>query len=86
LLVIFQSKATTFQFTLIVINNTYQKPIKLNRKKGGAGVVKKAIWMKAHEVAVKMLNNSPEFTDDQEQASFLKEIQILSELRHVRSI
>jgi hypothetical protein len=39
--------------------------------------------LKAHEVAVKTLNNIPEFTDQQEQASFFKEIQILSELRHV---
>jgi len=38
--------------------------------------------MKAHEVAVKTLNN-PEFADEFEMASFFKEIQILSELRHV---
>lgn len=48
--------------------------------------MKKAIWMKAHEVAVKTLNNVPEFVDEAEMASFFKEIQILSELRHVRNI
>ena len=52
------------------------------KKKGGAGVVKKAIWMNAHDVAVKTLNNHPEFVDEEEMATFYKEIKILRELRH----
>ena len=43
-------------------------------KKGGAGVVKKAIWMKTHEVAVKTLNIHPEFAIEEDMASFYKEI------------
>jgi hypothetical protein len=45
--------------------------------KGASGVVKKGLWLKTTEVAVKALNNLPEFTDQQEMLSFYKEIETL---------
>ena len=42
----------------------------------------KAICWKKHEVAVKTLNNHPEFVDEEEMATFYKEIKILSKLKH----
>eukprot|EP01119_Soliformovum_irregulare_P025245 TRINITY_DN92_c0_g2_i1.p1 TRINITY_DN92_c0_g2~~TRINITY_DN92_c0_g2_i1.p1 ORF type:complete len:736 (+),score=176.03 TRINITY_DN92_c0_g2_i1:89-2296(+) len=50
--------------------------------KGASGVVKKGIWLKTTEVAVKGLNNLPEFTDVEEMQGFYQEIETLSQLRH----
>lgn len=52
--------------------------------KGGSGVVRKGIWLKTVEVAIKTLNNMPDFIDKEEQTQFYKEIQILADLRHVK--
>jgi hypothetical protein len=51
--------------------------------KGGSGLVRKGIWLKTVDVAIKTLNNMPDFIDKDEQTQFYKEIQILAELRHV---
>ncbi len=48
-----------------------------NLGKGVQGIVKKAIWQGTTDVAVKVLNNLPEFIDDQELGSFYKEIELL---------
>lgn len=45
--------------------------------KGASGVVKRGIWQKTTEVAVKALNNLPEFTDNEEMIGFYKEIETL---------
>jgi len=50
--------------------------------KGAAGVVKKGKWLGTTEVAIKTLNNIPEFLDQEEINSFYKEIELLSQLRH----
>jgi len=50
--------------------------------KGASGVVKKGRWLKTTEVAIKALNNLPEFTDEEETVGFYKEIETLSQLRH----
>eukprot|EP01119_Soliformovum_irregulare_P007413 TRINITY_DN19828_c0_g1_i1.p1 TRINITY_DN19828_c0_g1~~TRINITY_DN19828_c0_g1_i1.p1 ORF type:complete len:931 (-),score=271.80 TRINITY_DN19828_c0_g1_i1:37-2829(-) len=50
--------------------------------KGAAGIVRKGVWLGSTEVAIKALNNVPEFTDNQELVQFYKEIVTLSLLRH----
>ena len=45
--------------------------------KGASGVVKKGRWLKTTDVAIKALNNLPEFTDSRETTSFFKEIEML---------
>lgn len=45
--------------------------------KGASGVVKKGRWLKTTDVAIKALNNLPEFTDEREMISFFKEIEML---------
>jgi len=50
--------------------------------KGSSGVVKRGLWLKTTEVAIKALNNLPEFTDESEMFGFYKEIEMLSQLRH----
>lgn len=49
---------------------------------GASGIVRKGLWLKTSEVAVKTLKNVPEFTDSKELISFYNEINILSKLRH----
>ncbi len=44
---------------------------------GASGVVRKGLWLKSTEVAVKALKNVPEFTDIQEMTNFYKEIETL---------
>jgi len=53
---------------------------------GASGVVKRGLWLKSTEVAVKALKNVPEFTDTQEMVAFYKEIETLSKLRHVNVV
>jgi len=53
-----------------------------NVGKGASGVVKKGIWLKSVDVAIKTLNNLPEFISDEEKDSFFREMKLLSELRH----
>ncbi len=48
-----------------------------NLGKGAQGIVKKAIWQGTTDVAVKLLNNLPEFVDEKELGSFYKEIELL---------
>ncbi len=50
--------------------------------KGAFGVVKRGVWLKTTEVAIKTLNNVPEFTDQIEINQFYNELQTLSMLRH----
>eukprot|EP01114_Cavostelium_apophysatum_P014716 TRINITY_DN3881_c0_g1_i2.p1 TRINITY_DN3881_c0_g1~~TRINITY_DN3881_c0_g1_i2.p1 ORF type:complete len:805 (-),score=155.89 TRINITY_DN3881_c0_g1_i2:83-2497(-) len=50
--------------------------------KGASGIVRKGLWLNSVEVAVKTINNVPEFIDDAEMTSFFKEIELLSKLRH----
>lgn len=50
--------------------------------KGGSGLVKRGTWLKSVPVAIKTLNNIPEFIEQEEYESFLKEIALLSEMRH----
>lgn len=45
--------------------------------KGVSGVVRKGKWLKTTEVAIKALNNLPEFTDNEEMIGFYKEIETL---------
>lgn len=49
--------------------------------KGASGIVRKGTWLKT-TVAIKALNNLPEFTDDEEIRSFYQEIGTLAPLRH----
>lgn len=49
---------------------------------GASGIVKRGLWLKSTEVAVKVLKNVPEFTDRRDLLSFYKEIETLSKLRH----
>lgn len=42
--------------------------------RGAAGIVRKGMWLGSTEVAIKALNNVPEFTDSQELIQFYKEI------------
>jgi hypothetical protein len=49
----------------------------LDLKRGGSGTVKRGRWLNTTEVAIKMLNNLPEFIDPDEMQSFYKEIRIL---------
>ena len=44
---------------------------------GASGIVKRGLWLATTEVAVKALNNLPEFTDQQEISQFYKEIETL---------
>ena len=44
---------------------------------GASGIVKRGLWLKSTEVAVKALKNVPEFTDQKELISFYKEIETL---------
>jgi serine/threonine protein kinase len=53
---------------------------------GASGVVKRGLWLKSTEVAVKALKNLPEFTDQKELLSFYQEIETLSKLRHVNIV
>jgi hypothetical protein len=53
--------------------------------KGASGVVKKGRWLKTTDVAIKALNNLPEFTDPREMMSFFKEIEMLRYGRRKRS-
>lgn len=46
----------------------------LNEFIGASGVVKKGLWLRSTEVAIKALKNLPEFTDSKEMISFYKEI------------
>jgi serine/threonine protein kinase len=48
--------------------------------------VKRGLWLKSTEVAVKALKNLPEFTDQKELLSFYQEIETLSKLRHVNIV
>lgn len=41
------------------------------------GIVKKGIWLNSVEVAVKSINNIPEFIDEWETNTFYKEIELL---------
>jgi Protein kinase domain/PH domain len=50
--------------------------------KGASGVVKRGTWLKTQTVAVKLLNNVPEFIDADEFREFFTEIDTLSQLRH----
>eukprot|EP01119_Soliformovum_irregulare_P009740 TRINITY_DN2341_c0_g1_i1.p1 TRINITY_DN2341_c0_g1~~TRINITY_DN2341_c0_g1_i1.p1 ORF type:complete len:506 (+),score=110.78 TRINITY_DN2341_c0_g1_i1:248-1765(+) len=50
--------------------------------RGGQGIVRKGLWLGSLTVAVKILNNLPEFLDEEEIVSFYKEIAVLGELRH----
>jgi len=50
--------------------------------KGGSAVVIKGVWLNTTPVALKTLNNIPEFTDEQEKLSFFNEIVIMSKLHH----
>lgn len=50
--------------------------------KGASGVVTKGKWLRTTDVAIKRLNNLPEFTDQEEMTSFYHEIETLSQLRH----
>eukprot|EP01114_Cavostelium_apophysatum_P021682 TRINITY_DN7634_c0_g2_i3.p1 TRINITY_DN7634_c0_g2~~TRINITY_DN7634_c0_g2_i3.p1 ORF type:complete len:708 (+),score=173.80 TRINITY_DN7634_c0_g2_i3:357-2480(+) len=49
---------------------------------GASGIVKRGLWLKSTEVAVKVLKNVPEFTERRDLLSFYKEIETLSKLRH----
>lgn len=53
---------------------------------GASGVVKRGMWLKSTEVAVKALKNLPEFTDQKELLGFYQEIETLSKLRHVNVV
>lgn len=44
---------------------------------GAAGIVRKGIWLTTTEVALKALNNLPEFITQEELAEFYKELAIL---------
>eukprot|EP01116_Phalansterium_solitarium_P003438 TRINITY_DN14262_c0_g1_i1.p1 TRINITY_DN14262_c0_g1~~TRINITY_DN14262_c0_g1_i1.p1 ORF type:complete len:692 (-),score=238.55 TRINITY_DN14262_c0_g1_i1:205-2280(-) len=50
--------------------------------KGASGWVRRGWWLKTTEVAVKGLNNLPEFIEPDEKAGFYREIEMLSQLRH----
>eukprot|EP01119_Soliformovum_irregulare_P025244 TRINITY_DN92_c0_g1_i1.p1 TRINITY_DN92_c0_g1~~TRINITY_DN92_c0_g1_i1.p1 ORF type:complete len:860 (+),score=217.89 TRINITY_DN92_c0_g1_i1:181-2580(+) len=50
--------------------------------KGGSGIIKKGMWLKSVPVAIKSLNNLPEFIDELELEGFYREMAILSEMRH----
>jgi len=54
--------------------------------KGASGVVRKGLWLKSTEVAVKVMKNLPEFIDKEEMTSFYKEIEMLSKLRHLNIV
>jgi len=53
---------------------------------GASGVVKRGMWLKTTEVAVKVLKNIPEFTDRKDLLGFYKEIETLSKLRHTNIV
>lgn len=53
---------------------------------GASGIVKRGLWLKTTEVAVKALKNLPEFTENKELISFYKEIETLSKLRHANIV
>ena len=48
--------------------------------------MKRGLWLKSTEVAVKALKNLPEFTDQKELLSFYQEIETLSKLRHLNIV
>jgi len=50
--------------------------------RGGSGLIRKGIWLNSVPVALKTLNNLPEFISQEEMKYFFKEIQLLSGLRH----
>jgi hypothetical protein len=45
--------------------------------KGTSGIVRKGLWLKSTEVAIKALNNTPEFTDASDMKAFLEEVEML---------
>eukprot|EP01117_Protostelium_nocturnum_P002699 TRINITY_DN1353_c0_g1_i1.p1 TRINITY_DN1353_c0_g1~~TRINITY_DN1353_c0_g1_i1.p1 ORF type:complete len:663 (-),score=165.35 TRINITY_DN1353_c0_g1_i1:43-2031(-) len=49
---------------------------------GASGVVKRGIWLKTTEVAIKLLKDLPEFLDVSEKVGFYREMETLSKLRH----
>eukprot|EP00027_Filamoeba_sp_ATCC50430_P000285 CAMPEP_0168556248 /NCGR_PEP_ID=MMETSP0413-20121227/8776_1 /TAXON_ID=136452 /ORGANISM="Filamoeba nolandi, Strain NC-AS-23-1" /LENGTH=632 /DNA_ID=CAMNT_0008587171 /DNA_START=113 /DNA_END=2008 /DNA_ORIENTATION=+ len=53
---------------------------------GVSGVVRRGRWLKSTEVAVKALKNLPEFTEISETIAFFKEIETLSQLRHINIV
>eukprot|EP01116_Phalansterium_solitarium_P021490 TRINITY_DN6697_c0_g1_i3.p1 TRINITY_DN6697_c0_g1~~TRINITY_DN6697_c0_g1_i3.p1 ORF type:complete len:344 (+),score=100.77 TRINITY_DN6697_c0_g1_i3:192-1223(+) len=50
--------------------------------KGAAGHVRRGVWLRSTEVAIKTLNNLAEFISEDELASFYTEMETLSQLRH----
>jgi len=49
---------------------------------GASGVVKRGVWLKTTDVAIKILKNIPEFLDANESIAFYREMETLSKLRH----
>jgi len=49
---------------------------------GASGVVKRGVWLKTTEVAIKILKDLPEFLDANESIAFYREMETLSKLRH----
>jgi len=50
--------------------------------KGASGTVKRGTWLGTTTVAVKVLNELPEFTNNEDIGEFYKEIEMLSKMRH----
>jgi Protein kinase domain len=50
--------------------------------RGASGVVLKGMWLGSTPVALKSINNIPEFTEHAELKNFFKEMELLSQLRH----
>ncbi|KAH3763593.1 serine/threonine protein kinase 2, CTR2 [Pelomyxa schiedti] len=50
--------------------------------KGASGIVRLGLWLHSLPVAIKSLNNLPEFIDDTMRAEIYKELSVLAQLRH----